>query len=297
MPITTDTLSRQEAPERVHYATGVMLGAEDFQAEQDYHRGRLARALAYGAGHGTLAGLAVAYQPGQAATDTRPALAEALKVAPGLAIDRIGRLIEVPATHCLNLPDWYAAQLPLALAEAWHAADDLWEGSPAGVVLDLFLRFVTCPRGKTPAFAHDAFDSFDSITAARLRDSFEISAVLRPEQTPGLPEDPWEAVTPGDAGSLREAIFAAWREDSEAHGGEALSPGAEHVPGQDPSALLLARVILPADPAPPGQPPVRRSGEPVTPRNDLRRFVVTTAALARWLEIPLTTRINEETTP
>lgn len=59
MSTTTDTLSRQEAVERVHYATGVMLGTEDFQAVQDYLRRRLARTLAYGSGHGTLVGLEV----------------------------------------------------------------------------------------------------------------------------------------------------------------------------------------------------------------------------------------------
>ena len=38
-----DSLAEVEGPDRVNYATGVLLNAEDFQAEQDYHRGRLAR--------------------------------------------------------------------------------------------------------------------------------------------------------------------------------------------------------------------------------------------------------------
>jgi len=67
-----DTLPRQENPDRVNYVTGVLLGAEDFQAEQDYHRGRLARALAYAMGHGTLAGLEVSHHPAQAADATIP---------------------------------------------------------------------------------------------------------------------------------------------------------------------------------------------------------------------------------
>ena len=40
-----DSLPLQEGPDRVNYAIGVLLGAEDFQAEQDYHRSRLAREM------------------------------------------------------------------------------------------------------------------------------------------------------------------------------------------------------------------------------------------------------------
>src|SRR5580704_5873316 len=57
---TTDTLSTPPAPNRVYYSLGRMLGVEDFQADQDYHRGRLARALLQLCGTGTVAGLNVA---------------------------------------------------------------------------------------------------------------------------------------------------------------------------------------------------------------------------------------------
>ena len=47
MSTRTDPLMDAELrPDRLHFATGVMLDREDFQAEQLYHRGRLARALA-----------------------------------------------------------------------------------------------------------------------------------------------------------------------------------------------------------------------------------------------------------
>ena len=81
MPKQEDSLPRLEGPDRVNYATGVLLGAEDFQAEQDYHRGRLARALAYAMGHGTLAGLEAVYE---AITATA---SERLIVAPGVAVE------------------------------------------------------------------------------------------------------------------------------------------------------------------------------------------------------------------
>ncbi len=282
-----DSLPLPEGPDRVHYATGVLLGAEDFQAEQDYHRSRLARALAYAMGHGTLAGLAVTHEAAQAADATNPATSERLLVAPGLAIDRLGRMIEVVKPRCLKLDDWYQAQSPQLLRQAWHDADNLWTGSPSGVAADLFVRFVVCERGKTPAFASDAFDSFDSVTAARLRDGFEMALILRQETSPPRPQPQWPDFA-NDASNLRGAIYSAWREGSAYSTLQGLDPLPEHVPGQDTSSLFLARLLLPADQAPAGQRPARRSTEAVEVRNDLRPFVVTANALARWLDIQVT---------
>jgi hypothetical protein len=59
MATPADTLSPPPAPNRVYYSLGRMLGVEDFQADQDYHRGRLARALLQLCGTGTVAGLYV----------------------------------------------------------------------------------------------------------------------------------------------------------------------------------------------------------------------------------------------
>ncbi|MFH7319193.1 hypothetical protein ACHHRT_01135 [Desulfurivibrio sp. D14AmB] len=282
-----DTLPLLEGPDRVHYATGVLLGAEDFQAEQDYHRGRLARALAYAMGYGTLAGLAVEHQPAQPAAGDDPARPERLVVQPGLAIDRLGRLLEVNRPRCLDLDQWYRAQSPQLLRQAWHDADSLWSGAPAGVAADLFVRFEVCGRGKTPAFAGTAFDSFDSVTAARLRDGFAVELLLRQESNPGLPQPQWPDFAESPA-SLRDAIYNAWREGT-AHSLLAeLAPLAEHLPGQDASSVFLARLLLPADQGPIGQRPLRRLTETVPVRNDWRPFVVTANALARWLGIGVT---------
>ena len=281
-----DSLPLPEGPDRVHYATGVLLGAEDFQAEQDYHRSRLARALAYAMGHGTLAGLAVTHEAAQSADATNPATSERLLVAPGLAIDRLGRMIEVVKPRCLKLAEWYQFQSPQSLRQAWHATDSLWSGSPAGVVADLFIRFAVCERGKTPAFACEAFDSFDAVTAARLRDGFELELILRQETSPPLPQPQWPDFG-GDAADLRRAIYDAWREGSAASTLQGLDPDG-HVPGQDTSALLLARILLPADEAENMQRPARRITEAIEPNNELRPFVVTANALARWLNIQVT---------
>jgi hypothetical protein len=282
-----DSLPLIEGPDRVNYATGVLLGAEDFQAEQDYHRGRLARALAYAMGYGTLAGLEVLYQPAQVEDETHPARAERLLVAPGLAIDRIGRLLELAKPRCLKLGDWYEAQPAQLLRQSWHDTGTLWTDSPSGVAADLFIRFVVCERGKTPAFATDAFDTFDSVTAARLRDGFEIELILRQESSPALPQPQWPDFG-NDAATLRDAILNAWHEGSAFSTLEGLDPLPEHVPGQDTGSLFLARLLLPADQGPIGQRPTRHITESVDVRNELRPFVVTANALARWLGIQAT---------
>ena len=88
--LQSDPIEWGSAPERVNYATGMLLQAEDFRDEQTYHRGRLATALRHLMGFGTIAGLAV----------RSPAVEDnqlELRVEPGIAIDRYGRLIELGA--------------------------------------------------------------------------------------------------------------------------------------------------------------------------------------------------------
>jgi hypothetical protein len=235
-------------------------------------------------GHGTLAGLEAEYQAAQVADETQPARPERIMVYPGLAIDRLGRLLEVSRHRCLRLSDWYQYQSPQFLRQAWHDTGSLWTGAPSGVAADLFIRFVVCENGKTPAFATTAFDSFDSITAARLSDGFEITLELRQETDPPLPSPQWPDFG-SDVATLREAIYSAWRDGSAFSTSRGLDPLPEHVPGQDTAALFLARILFPADQSPAGQRPIRRMTEAVIVRNDLRPFVVTAGALARWLDI------------
>ena len=119
---------------RVSYATGRMLGVEDFQAEQSYHRGRLARALFALHGTGTVTGLNVT---SNLSTDLSQL---EIQVSPGIAIDRAGRILDVPVTVCIRPQAWLAGQtdsdLTLALKSGsllvdvfatfaeWHARQD-----------------------------------------------------------------------------------------------------------------------------------------------------------------------------
>jgi hypothetical protein len=243
----TDPLEARPSPERVNYATGMMLQADDFEAEQTYHRGRLAQLSRYLLGHGTLAGLRVV-PPG-----SNDNLLE-LKVEPGLAIDRHGRLIEIPAAQCIRLGPWFEAQDDRFLRAATH--DSPRTPLPQAVVADVFLAAERCGRGKTPSFASGPFDALDALVPARIGETGHLELVLRmegnpdPEGGPGVPGDIPKPKNfwPGagaNAGAMLEAVLGSWNVGFSSNANESLDGLQEHVPGKEPSAVLLARVMIP----------------------------------------------------
>jgi hypothetical protein len=233
-----DPLPGQLRPDRPYYDTGVLLDREDFADEQGYHRGRLARGLGYLGGSGTLIGLkAVARRDGGVLE---------LSVGGGLALDRHGRLIEVPRPWCLRLERWAAAQS----ADALRAAS-----GPQGVVADLYVAFQAAGRGRTPAFAHGAFDATDALVPSRVRDAFRFTLALRPEAAPD-PADPahlprmrfaaLRALPPAErVDAMRQALLDGWDERLARPDGAALEPLQEHGPLTDPTSVFLARIRLP----------------------------------------------------
>ncbi len=267
-----------EYPDRVHYATGVLLDAGDFYAEQNYHRGRLATALLYLMGSGTVAGLKVEWEdslePGGEFPDGRD---ERLVVHPGIAIDRLGRIIEVPRAWCIRLDGWYNAQ----------DADELQQGfkpPPLGsVVVDVFVRFVACERGKTPAFASGPFDALDAVQPSRLRDAHHMSLVIRKDSNPPTPHNRWTGL-PADATAteMHEAILnPLTSEQTKRDSNGELTPLREHVDGQDVTDLFLARVTIPAESSADGLRPTRTEESNVIVDNQKRAFVYNPVALAK----------------
>jgi hypothetical protein len=295
-----DPLAGSEATDRVCYALGVLLDADDLLAEQTYHRGRLARALSYLHGSGTAAGLFVTHKSIPVEDVTQPPNGE-IEVDAGLAVDALGRLIEIPAKACIRVEKWYDSLDPKALKDSLRAAPH--PSVAHGIVADLFVRFRACERGKTPAFVSGPFDATDAIAPSRIRDGYELSLALRIEQPlPNIPANDWSALTPitdlNDATAkaarltaLRKAIFEAW------DGGrnrvidmlqkdqfipQALRWNAEKEQlDPDPAWVLLARVVIGTDNPGPGATP-KRTGT-VEVDNDIRPFSVTAGALARWL--------------
>lgn len=297
---------KPQPPDRLNFATGILLDADDFKAEQLYHRGRLARALAYLHGYGTVAGLRVVWTPPLAAGVDAVfpnGRQEQLSVEPGLAIDRLGRLIELPAAACIRLDKWFQTQDASRLAQAIDANlafrdDEVEEGAAEGdadvtvasaVIADLFIRFMPCPRGKTPAFA-DTLDALDAVQPSRLRDGYELSLLVRPQPIPPPPANPWQEIDPLAAPAdkliaLRKLSYAAWREDTAHWTAAGPDPLAEHAPGQDTTDLFLARLVIPATSNGADARPTRVEGAKVYVRSSLRRFVYPSSLLAHLLNL------------
>ncbi len=379
------------APNRVYYSLGRMLGVEDFQADQDYHRGRLARALLQLCGTGTVSGLKVrvpqqlqqhsAYAPwsfvidanknvqmnaGAAGTsgDTVPPFTAApgattadgtvtwtnqgpllgsawrtntpftypsaivdqngnvqvlavvvglttgpvlpqwntnaggattdgdnvsawtclgsaaleVQVTPGVAVDRAGRIIEVPRAVCIPIGDWLAVQTTSDLNAALKGGN---------VVIDVFATFVGCTRGVTPCFAtQDDYDATDAFSPNRLLDSFAMQLVLRTDASPQLPEDPWRTMGPiatspnPPAKTLQQGILEA---DSGPGFSTPFGPGsapAEYPPNFDPTSVFLARLTIPAT-AVAGSPPTMTLAN-IGIDNFSRLFLYSSSLVARW---------------
>jgi hypothetical protein len=298
-----DPLYAQPLSERPVYATGMLLDAQDFADEQTYHRVQLARAMAFLAGGGTLAGLRVKHQ---AATSDADSVPEEIRVEPGLAVDRLGRLIELPRPACLRLPRWYDAQNALdggdtlkrsayvdlnrflsarAIAEA--ALPDVPDRA---VVADVFLRFVACPRGLTPSFAAGPFDALNAVSTSRVRDAYELLLISREgldDAYDGLPPAPG-AIEIGDPtaapaarqAALQDAVLAAYAASGRSGSAGQLAPLPEQPNGLDPTALFIARTLIPVA----GDPPVRQ-GDAVLVDSWRRRFIPSASLLAQWIGV------------
>jgi len=254
-----DPLESLPPPERVNYATGVLLDAEDFTDEQTYHRSRLAAALKALAGFGTLAGLRV--RPPAGNDPERE-----LRIDPGLAVDRFGRLVELSEPWCIRLVRWFATQSNGALTAALQAG-------PPVILVDVFLSARPCARGKTPAFAAGPFDALDAVVPSRLAEGVSLDLVLRAEAgTPPLPKNFWPAPGASDAQKL-QAVLASWSSGGATGTEHRLDPLQEHVGNQDPSAIFLARVTLPVTVAAAGERPRLDLLKPVSADNNGRPFV------------------------
>lgn len=295
-----DPLLASADPDRVNYQLGVMLDARDFVDEQTYHRGRLARVLAAVHGHGTVAGLGVEL------VVARPPHGPELRVNAGLAIDRFGRLIELPRAVCIDLERWWgparlhddtdeATRLRVeALRRAFKPAHDgLPDRLPDRLIADVFIRFLPCGRGLTPAFASGPADALDATVPARVRDAAEVRLVPRSEDKPLPPADPWAGLTGADLAARLAALHGRqldrWSEiASPPPPVEVPQELAEPAPGLPDDGrherraqwLLLARVTFPATaPAGPDTGPRPAANPPPDVNNLIRSFVLVPATL------------------
>src|SRR5262249_54499554 len=98
--------------ERVHFAEGMLLGLQATNAEQEFHRRRLVRHQHWMHGSGTVVGLAVSLVPHGLDPPDVPNKQTRLHVhvAPGVAVDGLGREVQCAEEYCLDLVEWLVAQ-------------------------------------------------------------------------------------------------------------------------------------------------------------------------------------------
>ena len=196
-----DPLETSPAPERARFFAGQLLAPDLLRGEQTYHRGRLAILLRHLVGYGTIAGLRVIQPlPGQ------------LEVAPGLALDAFGRLIELREPVCLDVSDWISDQDAFTYETALEA-------EPPAILGDVMLWTRNAPTGSQPGP--------DGPVASGIIETGQIGVVATWDADPS---NGWPPADATDAEKL-EAVLDAWT------GGEAARPG-----------LLLARITFPIDP-------------------------------------------------
>jgi hypothetical protein len=237
-----------QVPPRVSYRPGMLLDASDFSDEQNYHRQRLAEVLARLHGSGTVAGLRVeANKKGDPLPDGTAVDEDRILVQPGFAVDRLGRLLEVPSARCLRLDNWFAAVAtagPAVLRPLTVGAGERW------LVGDVFLRYLECPQGLRPSFPEAGQDATDAVVAARLKDGFELVLAPRSSETAGvpppLPKKPFQPA-PGTRRDLLDAIYGSYTR-AEAPGEYPIAPMDDTPAGipikklNDKTAVFLARI-------------------------------------------------------
>jgi len=214
-PTETDCLrpdtARPASPfTAVNYHFGMLLGVDDFETEQGYHRGKGRLHTAWLHGGGVVWGLRV----------TTDVDAGELRVAPGLAYDRPGRELYLPVEACLSVPRWYEEHQddPELKAVTTQTAN--------GVTFDAHveLRFCSCLARQVPALA-DPCEGADRDTAySRLQETVDIRLVPGPppEQVTthrllrilfGLETADAAKPLEQDAREAREAVLAAAPDD------------------------------------------------------------------------------------
>jgi hypothetical protein len=121
----------------LNYHFGMLLGVDDFQAEQGFHLGRSRRHQRLLHGVGVVAGFQVSFD--ETTFD--------LRITPGLAVDALGRDLALDVDQCVNLVKWWQAH------QSDAAFDDIKTPKDATFDLDVVACYSTCLSSPVPAIA------------------------------------------------------------------------------------------------------------------------------------------------
>src|SRR6185503_7811784 len=81
----------------IHYHFGMLLGVDDFETEQAYHRGKMQLHNAWLHRQGVVWGFGVGVDNEHGE----------IRVKPGLALDSAGHELHLDADYCINVGEWF----------------------------------------------------------------------------------------------------------------------------------------------------------------------------------------------
>jgi hypothetical protein len=148
----------------VNYHFGLLLGVEDFRAEQGFHLGQHRRHQRLLHGWGVVHGMGVRFLPEK----------QEIRVAPGFAVDAKGRDLAIETAQCLGLPAWWEQN------KGTDAFADLPDANDATFDADVLLCYRTCLSRPVPAIADPCAEGGGEIAYARICETVGLTLVRRP---------------------------------------------------------------------------------------------------------------------
>ncbi len=160
---------------RPHF--GMLLGVDDFETVDAYHRGKTWLHSAWLHRQGVVWGLGVGLLP----------LRGEVEVAPGLAVDALGRELQLDTAVCLNVGRWYSAHED---DEAWaEAGEEAREVSDDGDTVTFTAHVVAqakrCLARQVPALVEPCDGDGHTTAYSRVEETVELRLVPGPAPNRG----------------------------------------------------------------------------------------------------------------
>ncbi|GAC13040.1 hypothetical protein [Aliiglaciecola lipolytica] len=158
----------------VHF--GMLLGVDDFQTLDAYHRGKMWYHNAWLHGEGVVWGLDVVLPHIDDPESDEIEFSGEIKVSAGLAMDGVGRELLLEHAACLNLAAWYAAnQDDVELQQVIEIDEESGD-----IIFDahVTLEFQACLSRQVPALSESCDASSTSTAYSRVVETVKV--ILRP---------------------------------------------------------------------------------------------------------------------
>lgn len=156
----------------VHY--GMLLGVPDFQVISANPRGKLRLHQAWQHGAGVVWGYDVAVPPDNSE----------LHVAPGLAVDGLGREVALATPYCIDVAQWLDEQI------AAKTIEPVVSGDTTTFNAQLVLRFRACLTRPVPAISSTCDGGGGDIAYSRILETGELELRPYPNNSDGTPKPP-----------------------------------------------------------------------------------------------------------